>query len=209
VPDLRGLGDDLRSKVSILTLSCDAAGAEVVLRDKVIGTTPLSAPIRTTAGHATLVIHGDRYQEYRRELDLAGGQALTVVAALAPRDTSAVLVVHSEVAGAHVSLDGAVRGDVPLEVVAPPGLHSIRLERSGYETTETSAVLAAGTRKEIDVPLVKRTPIVARWWFWSVVGAAVAGGVATYVVLTTERSPDRGTISPGVLSTPSGASLRF
>jgi PEGA domain-containing protein len=209
VPDLKGLGADVRSKVSTLTLTCDAVGAEVVLRDKVIGTTPLSGPIRTTAGHATLVIHGDKYTDYRRELDLAGGQALTVVATLVPKDTSAVLVVLSEVAGAHVSVDGTLRGDVPVEVVTTPGLHSIRVERSGYETTETSAVVGPGTRKEVDVPLVKGTLVVGRWWFWTVVGAAVAGGVATYFAATTERSPDHGSINPGVLSTPSASSLRF
>jgi hypothetical protein len=208
VPDLKGLGKDLHAKVSTLNLTCDVPGAEVVLRDKVIGETPLP-PLRTTAGHATLVIHGDKYEEFRLEVDLVGGQALSVSAALKPRDTSAVLVVHSAVAGAHVSVDGALRGDVPLELVTAAGLHSIRLERSGYEPSETSAVLDPGGRKEVDVPLVKGTPIVARWWFWTVVGAAVAGGVATYFVLTTERSPDRGSISPGVLSTPGGASVRF
>jgi hypothetical protein len=200
VPDLRGLEDDLRSKVSTLTLSCNATGAEVVLRDKIIGTTPLSGPIRTTAGHVTLVIHGERYNDYRRELDLAGGQSLAVVATLAPRDTTAVLVVRSPVAGAHVTVDGSARGEAPLEVVVPAGLHTIRLERSGYEMTETSAVLGQGARKELDVPMVKGTPIVARWWFWTAVGVAVAGGIATYFVVTTEKSPDRGSISPGVVS---------
>jgi hypothetical protein len=65
-------------------------------------------------------------------------------------------------------------------------------------------------RKEVDVPMVKGTLIVARWWFWTAVGVAVAGGIATYFVVTTERSPDHGSINPGVVSAPpTPASLRF
>jgi PEGA domain len=210
VPDLKGLDDDLRGKVSTLTLTSNAVGAEVVLQDKIIGTTPLPGPIRTTSGHVVLVIHGEKYQEYRRELDLVGGQATTVEATLSPKDVSTVLLVRSGVTGAHVSLDGKLRGDAPLELVTLPGLHTIRLERSGYETTDTSAVLAPASRKEIDVPMVKGTPVYARWWLWTAVGVAIAGGITTYFVLTTERSPDHGSISPGVISAPqSPASLRF
>jgi hypothetical protein len=209
VPDFEGLDQDLRSKVSTFVLTCETPGAEVVLRDKVIGTTPL-APVRTTAGHGTLVVRADKYQPFSSEVDLLGGQTLTIDARLTPKDTSAVLVVHSGVVGAHVALDGTARGDVPLEIVTTAGLHTIRLERSGYEPTETSAVLTAASRKDIDVPMVKGTPLYARWWFWSVIGAAVAGGIATYFVATTEKGPDHGSISPGVISSGATAtSLRF
>lgn len=207
VPDLRGLEAELRGKVTILTLICNGDGAEVVLRDKVMGTTPV-ASIRTTSGPATLVIHGDKYQEYRKDLNLPGGQPLTVQVTLVPRDLRAVLVVRSEVVGAHVAVDGVAHGDVPLELFTIAGTHAIRLERSGYESAETSAVLGAGERKELNLSLVKKPSIFARWWFWTAVGVAVAGGVTTYVLLSTEKSPDRGSINPGVISS-SGSIIRF
>jgi hypothetical protein len=37
------------------------------------------------------------------------------------------------------------------------------------------------------VPRPRRAPVWRRWWFWTAVGVAVAGGVATAVILTRER----------------------
>jgi hypothetical protein len=200
VPDLGGLDAELRGKVATLTIRCNVAGAEVVLRDKVLGQTPLAGPLKTTAGRATLIIHAESYQPFRRELDLAGGSALTVEVFLTQRDRTGILTVHSTVAGARVTVDGTPRGDAPIELVTPAGMHQVRVESAGYEAAQTSVVVDVGHRKDLDVPLAKTSPITAKWWFWTGIGAVVAGGVVTVVVLTTERSPDRGTISPGVVS---------
>ncbi len=208
VPDLKGLVEDVRGKITTLTLYCNAEGAEVVLRDKVVGTTPLSAPIRTTAGKASLVVHADKYQEYRTSIDLPGGESMTFDVPMTLKDTRGVLVVTSAAAGAEVTVDGILRGNVPLELVTPAGPHAIHLERSGYEPAESAAVLDPGMRKEIDVPMVKKTSVFARWWFWTAVGVVVAGGVTTAILATTERSPSHGSINPGVLSAPA-ALIRF
>jgi hypothetical protein len=202
VPDLKGLEVELQGKVATLILTCNTPGAEVVLQDKVIGITPLPGPYRTTAGHVTLAVHADKYQPFKRDLDLTVGGPVSVVVELVPKDLSAALVVRSAVAGARVSVDGRIRGNVPVEVLAPAGVHELRVELAGYDTSVVSVVLSAGARREVDVPLVKKPPITAKWWFWTTLGAIVAGGVATYFVVTTERSPDRGSISPGVVSAP-------
>jgi hypothetical protein len=202
VPDLAGLRTELSGKVATLVVTCDVAGAEVRLNDRVIGVTPLPGPIKTTAGHVTVVVRADRYEPARRDADLRAGETFTFASKLTPRDLSAVLMVRSNASGATVTMDGVVRGGVPVEIKAPAGSHELRLEQSGYETKVTSIVLDAGQHKELEVPLVKTPSIFGRWWFWTAVGVGVAGGVATYFVVTSQRSPDRGTVPPGVISGP-------
>src|SRR5262249_35410423 len=126
---------------------------------------------------------------------------LTVDVQLSLTDRHGILVVRS-VEGAHVWLDGAPRGDVPVEVPVLEGSHDLRLERDGYEPSATSAVAVAGERKELSITLVKEPSILAKWWFWTGVGVFVAGGVTTAVLLTSERKADAGTIHPGVVSGP-------
>ena len=85
-----------------------------------------------------------------------------------------------------------------------PGQHLITLRRSGYDTAETSVVLAAGEKKDVTVPMAVHETITGKWWFWTGIGAAVVlGSIATYVVLTTEKDPDAGTIAPGTVKTES------
>ncbi len=209
VPDLAGLTYEVRGKVATITVKCNVDGAEVFVRDKRVGVTPL-APLRTTAGHAALRVRADGYKVFERTLDLAGGASTETTVDLALIDTSGVLIVRSSIAGVHVTLDGKLRGDVPLELSLPAGVHDVKLDRSGYEPTATSVVLNPGKREAVDIPLVRSPLIVERWWFWTLLGAAAAGGVATYFVVTTERSPDKGSINPGVISAPTGAaSLHF
>jgi hypothetical protein len=201
VPDLQGLAADLKGRVSTLTVTCNVAGAEVILRDTVVGKTPMAAPLRTTAGRATIVIRANKYDSFKRDIDLPGGGASTVDAQLALTDRHGLLVVRS-VEGAHVWLDGAPHGGVPAEIVILEGTHDLRVERDGYEPSATSAVAVAGERQELSVTLVKKPPITSAWWFWTGIGVVVAGGVTTVVLLTTERHADPGTIHPGVVSGP-------
>jgi hypothetical protein len=60
----------------------------------------------------------------------------------------------------------------------------------GTTSPRLEAALAAG-------PLERSRSIVSRWWFWTAVGLAVAGGVVLTYALTTEKSAGHGTRSPG------------
>ncbi len=109
------------------------------------------------------------------------------------------------VVGASVSVDGKPEGTVPTEMYLAPGAHQLSLTHAGYKTAQSSLVVAAGERKTLDLALEAETPITKKWWFWTGVGVVVAGVVATVIVLTTERSPDSGSVAPGQVST----GLRF
>jgi hypothetical protein len=51
----------------------------------------------------------------------------------------------------------------------------------------------------------EKPPIYTRWWFWTGVGAVIAGSVVTTLALTSGDSPTpyRGDLSPGTISVPS------
>ena len=199
---LQELLQELRGRVTQLSVRCNVEGARVILGDKVIGTTPLPAVIKTASGRTTLQVLDDVHRPYKKEIDLPGGGSFSLDIVLLRKDMTGIVVIESNVRGAHVSVDAKVVGDAPAEIVVPSGEHKIFVEAPGYEPARTSVVVHAGERRSVQVPLKKEASIFARWWFWTGVGVVVAGGVATYVVLTTPRDPDRGTISPGQVAAP-------
>ena len=125
---------------------------------------------------------------------------------LVPRKMTALLRVGSTAASAFVSIDGSPIGNAPVEQVVAPGTHKVAVHREGYEDTESSVVVLAGEHKDITVEPQKNAPVFAKWWFWTGVGVVVAGGVATAIALTTDKSASKGdAFSPGQVSAP----LRF
>lgn len=66
------------------------------------------------------------------------------------------------------------------------------MQKEGFEDAATSAVLAAGERKEVALRLESKPTIFSRWWFWTGVGVVVAGGTIVGIALLTEKSPGNG-----------------
>ncbi|MFO0604701.1 MAG: hypothetical protein U0324_16080 [Polyangiales bacterium] len=95
--------------------------------------------------------------------------------------------------GVTFSLDGArlqasqVGGDV---IYVEPGERVVEARGEGREPVRLAVQVAAGADRSVSVPVPEeRVPVTRRWWFWTVIGAAVAGGVATAVVLATREGP--------------------
>jgi hypothetical protein len=200
VPGLPKLLAELRQKVSTLSLTCAAPGARVRLRDRTLGSCPLRGPVRGAAGKATLEVSSEAYFPYSREVELPPGGLVSLEVVLVSRTTSGILVVKSPVAGTAVSVDGARAGVVPVEITVQPGSHRVELVHDGYNRAETTTLVGAGERKQLDVALDPEASVFSRWWFWAGVGVVVAGGVAITAAALTEKSPSRGTIDPGVVS---------
>ena len=206
VPKLDELLREVRARVSTLVVSCPIDDAEVRLGQRVIGKTRAGqVVIRVNAGKQTLIVTKEGYFPFEKEVELPGSKVETADVQLSSRATTGLLRVTSPVAGAFVSLDGRPLGIVPAESAVAPGSHRIALKRDGYENAETSVVLGPGERKDVEVPMAQRGSILGKWWFWTAVGVVAASGVATVVALTTEQSPDTGTIAPGQVK----AELRF
>lgn len=98
-------------------------------------------------------------------------------------------------AGVTVRLDGVALSGEQLDgelVVVLPGEHVIDVRGEGRESVQRTVRLDAGERDHaVSLPIpAERVSIVRRWWFWTAIGAVVAGGVtAAVLVASSGRSP--------------------
>jgi hypothetical protein len=209
-PDLKarvGKLDDLyaqlRPRVATLELTCSEVGARVLVRDKVIGTTPLP-PVRLPAGASTLQIELDGFFPVTRDIVMPGGGKLAIDAPMHPKSTSGFLGVTSDPLGARITVDGRELGTASprVEAALPAGPHEVVASRDGYRDVRLSLVLAPGASRDVSVPLEKARSVLTRWWFWTSVGVAIAGGVVLTYALTTEKAAGHGTLTPGQVGGP-------
>ncbi len=201
VPKLQQLLDDLRARVATLQVSCNVAGARVLLGRKVIGTTPMKQ-LRVNAGRAILEVSKEGYRPYRKRVTLRGKTAQSVTVKLLSKSTTGVLEVTSPVAGATVFVNDKKIGTVPAQAQLTAGEHEVVVRREGYDEARTSAVVRVGRVAKLNVALDEPPGITSRWWFWTGIGVAVAGGTALTIALLTERSSDEGDIAPGKVAGP-------
>ena len=207
VPQLKELINDLSGRVATLTVNCPTRGARVLVREKVIGTTPLDGPVRLNAGSAVVEVVADGFLPFKQDIDLPKAGSRTIDVFLVAREARGQLVVRATPDGADVRVDGKLLGRAPAEAQLAPGNHAIIVSRDGFVDKKASAIVVEGQSKTIDVTLEKTPPITAKWWFWTGIGVVVvsAATVTAVYALTTEKSAGRGDIAPGQVAGP----LRF
>jgi len=202
VPRLAELLAEVRSHVATLALSCNVAGVRILLRDKVVGTTPLAGSLRLTAGAAKIEMTAEGYLPYAKTLDLPAGGVLDLDVTLVSKAKASILALRAPVAGTTAIVDGKVVGNPPVEVVVEPGTHRIVARAEGYADSETSAVVSGGEQKQVDLMLKQKPGLTSKWWFWTGLGVVVAGGAAITAALLIERKPSQGDLPPGTVSAP-------
>ena len=202
VPALQKLIDDLKSRIAVLVVTTNASGARLLVRDKALGNITGEMKVRTRAGPASVEVSADGYNTFKKDVDLTAGTTVKVEANLELKKSDAVIVIHSKPI-ADISLDGKAIGRVPLEFHAPAGRHTLKADADGYEAESVPMTLALGDHREYDFELHKTPSVFKRWWFWTAVGVVVAGGVATYLALTIEKSAEPGNFGKyGILTAP-------
>jgi hypothetical protein len=199
VPGLSKMISDLRLRVTTVSIACDVSGARVRMRDRTIGTCPMPSTVTVNAGKSSFEVTAEGYLPWTKEIDLPPGGVAAFEVHLVSKQTTGVLVVRTSTAGARVSIDGKPLGNAPVEASLAAGTHDVALDREGYRPTKTTAVVTAGERREIELGLESEPGLLSRWWFWTGVGVVVAGGVAIAIAATTQKSPDKGTVAPGVV----------
>ncbi len=202
VPGLESFISEMRSRVTMVTIKCNTSGARVLVRDRVVGTTPFAESVGINAGAATVEVSADGYFPVRRQVDLPSGGNMLLDFTLVAKDRGGILTVRSTVAGAKIFVDGTAVGVSPAEAPLDPGSHAVRVHRDGYDDAQTNVVINAGERKDITVNPTSSPGITSKWWFWTGVGVIVVGAVVTTIALTTEKSAGSGDFAPGKVSGP-------
>jgi hypothetical protein len=205
VTGLREHLNDLRERITTVVVSTNVRGARLLIREKAAGTIDHGEmQVRTRAGPATIEVAADGYEPFETSVELPGGTIVSLEANLVPKRKAAqdtVIIVRTKPA-ADVAVDGRALGRAPLEAKMAPGAYVLTANAEGYLEERVPMTLSLGDRREIDLELKRPSPLLAKWWFWTGLAVVAAGGIATYVVLTTERSPDEGTFRPGSVPAP-------
>lgn len=137
----------------------------------------------TPPGRASLFIDGKRVQErtpegfqialpigrhvvrmqtpglaaFEQEVEIAHRDRVEVRPTLAPLAASTgSLSVTSRPEGGRVRVDGGASAPVPTVLSLTPGVHVVRVEKSGYETLETSVSIQKGEKQTLIAPLVAK-----------------------------------------------------
>ncbi|MCA9591460.1 MAG: PEGA domain-containing protein [Myxococcales bacterium] len=99
----------------------------------------------------------------------------------------ATLRVSSNVPRPIVRVNGADVGLAPVEVSRPRGAYRVQVVKEGFEPFHVDLDVAPG--QELDVPArlsPEVIPITKKWWFWTIIGAGLAGGAGLTYALTRE-----------------------
>ena len=209
VPRLDELIDGMRNASSTLLVSCNVAGAEVRVRERPQGTTPLGYPLRLNAGEATIRVEHEGYLPYKKTVVLPGGGSLSLDVVMKRDPRRARLVVRSTARGAMAFVDGRGIGVVPAEARVEPGEHEITVRHAELGEATTSVVIEGDERREVEVTLEEPTAFYESWWFWTGIGVVAAGVVVISVAAVSEGPADEGDIPPGTISSPLLGALTF
>jgi tetratricopeptide (TPR) repeat protein len=190
VPRLNDLIAQVRAKVCVVNIHASVDGARVVIRNQIVGTTPLAEDPRVIAGHATIEISREGYTTFTRALDLPGGGSVVVEANLVSTATAGELTVLADPYDAVITIDQKITGRAPLETVLDAGTHAIAATREGYDSAKSTVVVEIGAKKQITIKLEKTPLLTSKWWFWTGVGIFVVGtGTIIYANLKDKGVP--------------------
>lgn len=183
----------------------DVTNARVSVDDKVIASTLDGTPIALDPGAYELKFEVEGKPTITQKVVIASGERnRPVVVSFNSLDGRSVLVVSTTPAGAEVWLDGSYLGKSPVEKSVTEGEHTVRVELAGYDPNTTTLTTKSGDRRSVSLPLRETTrTVLSSPWFWAATGVlVVAAGIGAYVALTTEKSPDTGTLPPGQVTAP-------
>jgi hypothetical protein len=82
VPKLADLVADIRSHVGLLVVTSSVAGASVIVSGKVVGTTPMTTPVRVASGSVAIAVEARGYTPLHQQLTIEGGKVASLEAKL-------------------------------------------------------------------------------------------------------------------------------
>ena len=80
-------------------------------------------------------------------------------------------------------------------------------QRDGYDDADSPLMLSPGATRELTLTMQRSVPVTRRWWFWTGLGAVVAGGAVITAAALIEKPAKQGTLKPGQVGAPLG--VRF
>jgi TolB-like protein len=109
------------------------------------------------------------------------------------------IAVEANIDEGQLTVDGGARQTYPQQRVVSDlaaGRHGVSLTADGYAPLYRETYVFEGRETDLRVELVELpTPWYEKWWTWTIIGAVVAAGVTTTVVLLQQDGPSSGKVT--------------
>jgi len=154
----------VKPKLGVVVIDADVADAEVLLDGNVVGTTPISVK-DVIEGLHVIEVRKEPAIPWKQTIQVIDGQQTKVRAELKSTigGQGGIIKVLSNVAGAHVYLDGVDMGAVPVEIKdVKAGEHIIEVKATGYITRDEPVTVNAGSSTVLKLDLNPEAKTEAR-----------------------------------------------
>jgi hypothetical protein len=168
--------------------------AEVEIDGKAVGKIPLDDDFAVEAGQHTIRVWKRGYSEHNDTFTVASAEDVELEIDLIP--IAGVLRISTPNPGATVLVNGKATGVTPFDREVHPGKTLLAVRRDGFFEEVRELTVVAGQNYEFDLEL-KPMPgatasgqqepaaVYETWWFWTVMGVALAGGAAAIALANT------------------------
>ena len=137
-----------------VSFASEPAGATVRVDGGEVGSTPLTVDLSSGARTVEVALPG--YHPASRRIQVVPDRPLSVPP-FRLKARPGRLALASDPPGAAVTVDGAFRGETPLELeLEARAAHAVRLTKTGHEPAETSLTLERGEARALSLTLVPR-----------------------------------------------------
>lgn len=151
---------ELERKLATVSLSGTPERMRVVIDGLEPVEVTLPAQVSVPTGAQNMVLRADGYVDQVVQIDLEEGATESVEVKL-ERQTGSLVVTATELDAA-VYLDGEVIGFTPSVVDGVPvGKHEVVVRQEGFQAARFPVTIKAGTRTEVDAPLVATSEVAA------------------------------------------------
>lgn len=194
---------EAKRRVSYLIITVSEEGANVVIDDEPIGTTPLKGKVMVESGTRRVRVVKQGFKEHVRVQPVAPGAEAALTIRLERRVFAGKLSVVAA-PGDRIALNGKLLGHGRWDGTVPSGRHVLQVTAPGKEPYRSEIVVEDGKVSPVHVHLNDAAGVSP--WIWIAGGAALVGAVVGGILLL-QPSPDapiQGTLGP-TLSTSLGA----
>jgi PEGA domain len=175
---------EMRSLLAPVTFALEPKAARVLVDGRELAI-PEDGVVQLAAGRHIAELSAEHHNPERREFTVAAGtpQTLTVKLKAIPR--SGMVFITSSQPNTRLKLDGKELGFAPMKLELGVGGHQLEATVPKYEIFQTEVMISPGQSRNIDIEmrLPPVQPLYRKWYFWTAVGTAIAGGTVTAILL--------------------------
>jgi hypothetical protein len=162
--------------VSALRVTVTEPGAEILVDDASVGTSPLANVVWLDLGKRKIHVQKAGWKPFDRALDVAGGTELTLTATL-EKDLHQGRVSVTAGPADLIAVDGKAVAQGKWDGALPSGGHTLRVTAPGMTIYQSEVLVQDDRSREI---LVTLTPLPkassASKWLWIAGGTVLVGG---------------------------------